>query len=196
MNWSLFLTIFSVIFLAELPDKTAFATLLMSTRGRAKAVFLGVAAAFFVQCLVAIAMGSVVSLLPEKWVHLISGLLFIGFAIQTWRSQKKGAGEEVEEEAKQVDEKISFTKTVFKSFVVIFIAEWGDLTQLATASFAARYQDSLLTVFTASVFALWGVTALAVLLGHFLKHRIHHGLLTKISAGVFFIIGCYFLIEG
>ena len=84
MNWPLFASVFSVIFIAELPDKTALSTLLMATKGRPTAVFLGVALAFLVQCLVAVGFGRLIALLPEAWVHLASGIVFLFFAGQAW----------------------------------------------------------------------------------------------------------------
>jgi Ca2+/H+ antiporter, TMEM165/GDT1 family len=48
---------------------------------------------------------------------------------------------------------------------VVFIAEWGDLTQLATAALQARYREPLV-VFTSATLALWAVSAIAVGLGN------------------------------
>ena len=56
-------------------------------------------------------------------------------------------------------------RTVVTAFAVIFIAEWGDLTQLATAALAARYAAPF-TVFAGATAALWAVAALAAFVGH------------------------------
>jgi putative Ca2+/H+ antiporter (TMEM165/GDT1 family) len=135
MNPSLFLSTFSPIFLAELPDKTAFATLLMSSKGRATAVFAGVALAFLVQSAIAVAMGGLIGLLPARWVHLGTGILFIGFALHSYFFHDKEE-KETEEQINPNPGKGSFLKAAAKAFLVIFIAEWGDLTRLATASIA------------------------------------------------------------
>ncbi len=202
MNWPLFLSVFTFIFIAELPDKTAFATLLMATRSKPVAVFSGVALAFVVQSAIAIVFGGLLSLLPEKWVHIAAGLMFFAFAWHTWFHRDE---EEIEEaqDAETIGEKALtqknlsrqkiFWTTFTKSFMVIFIAEWGDITQLATATLAAKYHHDLLTVFIAATLALWAVTALAVLLGHRLKHIIHIDLLKKVSTFIFIIIGGYFI---
>jgi len=202
INWPLFLSIFSFIFLAELPDKTAFATLLMATRSKPVAVFSGVALAFVVQSAIAIMFGGLLSLLPEKWVHIAAGLMFFGFAWHTWFHRDE---EEVQEtyDAENIDEKLLeqkylserkiFLTTFTKAFTVIFIAEWGDITQLATATLAAKYHHELLTVFVAATLALWAVTVLAIILGHKLKHIVHIDVLKKISTGVFIVIGSYFI---
>ena len=89
MNWQLFSSIYILIFLAELPDKTAFATLLLATKNSAMAVFFGVSLAFLIQTLVAVAFGSVIAFFPEKWVHLASGILFLVFAFMAWRDRNE-----------------------------------------------------------------------------------------------------------
>src|SRR5947199_404940 len=46
-------------------------------------------------------------------------------------------------------------------FLLIFIAEWGDLTQILTANLAARYHDAL-SVGVGATLALWAVAGVAV----------------------------------
>jgi len=191
----LFFSIFCVIFLAELPDKTAFATLLMATRGKPMAIFIGVAVAFLVQTIVALIFGSLFGLLPAAWVHLGAGILFIAFALHTWFFHDKEEAE-AEKNTPIISEKFQFLKATWKSFLVIFIAEWGDLTQLATASLAAKYKDSLWTVFIAAVLALWTVTAIATFVGAKVKHVVHAHVLKKISTAVFMLVGIYFICTG
>ena len=190
MNWPLFASIFSLIFIAELPDKTAFATLLMASKGKPFPIFVGVALAFLVQSIVAVAFGSVIGLFPVRWVHLVAGLLFIGFALYSWFEKEEA---EEEENTESLAGKNRFLPVAWKAFVVIFIAEWGDLTQLATASLSARYHDSLLTVFLAATLSLWSVTALAVIAGNKLGKFMHAQLLKKIGAVLFAAVGCYFI---
>jgi len=192
MDWPLFLSTFSLIFIAELPDKTAFATLLMATRGRPIAVFSGVAGAFLIQSLIAVSFGKVIGLLPERWVHLSAGLLFLVFAAHTWFFHEDEEAD-AEKNTPSIPESMKFSKTAWKAFLVIFIAEWGDLTQLATASLTARYPKSLITIFLAATLALWSVTGIAVLLGRKVKHVIHADHLKKVSTVVFIIVGMYFI---
>src|SRR4051812_37466565 len=73
---TLALTVFALIFPAELPDKTFIATLVLSTRYPPVPVFVGVAAAFVVQTTVAVAAGGLLSLLPERPVHAVTAVLF------------------------------------------------------------------------------------------------------------------------
>lgn len=194
MDINLFAAVFTLIFIAELPDKTAFATFLMATRGRALAIFTGVAFAFVVQSLIAVAGGSLIGLLPEKWVHAGAGLLFIGFAAHTWFFHDKEE-EEAEEHTPQISARVKFWSAAWKSFVVIFIAEWGDMTQLATASLAARYHEHPYTVFFSATLALWAVTAIAVFAGKKAGHAIHINVLKNASAVLFACVGIYFVLS-
>src|SRR5580704_16727445 len=80
-----FVSVFGVICVAELPDKTALTTLVLATRYRALPVFLGAALALTVQSAVAVAAGGLLSLLPPRPVHVGAGVLFLVFAVIMWR---------------------------------------------------------------------------------------------------------------
>ena len=159
MSLSLFATVFGVIFVAELPDKTALATLVLATRHRALPVFLGASLALTVQSVVAVLAGSLLSELPARYVHLGSGMLFLICAVLMWIRKPEG------NEAKEGAGEPGFWRALSTVFAVVFIAEWGDLTQIGTAAFEARYH-AWLTVMIASVVALWCVAALAVFVGN------------------------------
>jgi putative Ca2+/H+ antiporter (TMEM165/GDT1 family) len=155
-------TVFTVIFLLELPDKTALAALLLATRHRPLPVFLGAAAAFVIQSAVAVLAGSLLSLLPREPIRIGAGLLFILMAALLVRRNLRK--EEAEEERAVEQEERRHHRPFVTAFSVVFIAEWGDLTQLATAALQARYQQPVV-VFTAATLALWTVSAIAVMLG-------------------------------
>ncbi len=159
-GWSLFLSVYAVVFFAELPDKTALAALVLATRHRPLPVLVGAGMALTVQSVVAVAAGHLVSLLPARPVHLFAGALFLVSAVLMWRKK-----EESEADVEDRGEGRGFLRAVWPVFVVVFIAEWGDLTQLATAAMAARYHAPFV-VFGAATLALWTVAAIAVLLGH------------------------------
>lgn len=157
-----FLSVFGVIFVAELPDKTALAAVMLATRYRPLPVFLGAALALTAQSVVAVGAGSLISLLPERPVHVGAGILFLVFAVLMWRRKQDGQ----EHAAPGATARgAAFWRSTAAVFGVVFIAEWGDLTQLGTAALAARYAQPL-TVFCAATLALWCVTALAVLVGN------------------------------
>jgi putative Ca2+/H+ antiporter (TMEM165/GDT1 family) len=156
-------TVFVVIFLIELPDKTALAALLLATRHRALPVFIGAAAAFLIQSLVAVIAGSIFALLPRQPVRIGAGVLFLAMAALLIRQNLKKA--EAQEAAEVEREESRHRRPFLTAFMVVFVAEWGDLSQLATAAFQARYQEPLI-VFTAATLALWLVSAIAVVLGN------------------------------
>ncbi len=178
----IFATVFGVIFLAELPDKTAVAALVLATRHKAMPVFLGTALALVVQSVVAVAAGGLISLLPARPVHIGAGILFIVSAYFMWRR------EDEEEEASDEAHPEGFRQAFIKSFVVVFVAEWGDLTQLGTAALAARYRAPL-TVFSAATVALCLVAAIAVFLGNRLSKFIHPRHTQRVAAVVFVLLG-------
>ncbi len=186
LDRALFFSTFALIFLAELPDKTAVAIVILASRHHPYAVFTGVALAFVVQNIVAVLFGSVFSLLPAHIVHMGSGILFLVFALLMWFKREEKEGKT------RLQAQGDFWKIVWTSFVVIFIAEWGDLTQLATATLVAK-THKLLTIFISATLALWTTTALGVWIGHHAKKSLSPPLLQKIAALAFGIVGILLL---
>jgi len=114
-------TVFGLIFLAELPDKTAVASLLLGTRFPARWVFTGVGAAFATHVVLAVAAGSLLTLLPRRPVEAIVGLLFLVGAVLVWREGAEHA--EIEEEAEELVDSAGFGTVAMRGFMIIFIAE-------------------------------------------------------------------------
>jgi putative Ca2+/H+ antiporter (TMEM165/GDT1 family) len=168
MHFSIIAIVFGVIFIAELPDKSMFATLALSLRYRRLYVWLGVAAAFLVHVLIAVIAGHFLTLLPKRWVELVVGLLFIaGAALLLFGKDEDGSAERDEaakasREAKRLSH--SFFKVFGTSFLVVFLGEWGDITQIATANYAAKYHD-IVNVAIGATLGLWTVAALGIVLG-------------------------------
>jgi putative Ca2+/H+ antiporter (TMEM165/GDT1 family) len=189
IDFGLVALVFGPIFLLELPDKTFVATLVLSTRYRPLAVWIGVGAAFGVQCLVAVTAGQAIGYLPDWVVHSVTLAIFCIGAVVLIRSAPSAATEEREQEAEyaeQVDSDGrggSTRRAVVASFLVIFAAEWGDLSQLFTASFASRHGHPL-SVFIGSWLALLAVSGLAALAGRWLVRRMPLSLLHYIGAAV------------
>jgi putative Ca2+/H+ antiporter (TMEM165/GDT1 family) len=173
-------TTFALIFPAELPDKTFVATLVLATRFRHLWVWLGVAAAFFVQVLIAVTAGGLLALAPQR---LVLAITFALFAIGAFVMIKGGLSSRAEEMAEEADEEAEIStkaeaqnptsrgRIFVVSFVILFTAEWGDLSQLLTAGLAAR-TDEPLSVFIGSWSALLVVSALAVVVGSWLRTRV------------------------
>ncbi|MFF8727597.1 TMEM165/GDT1 family protein [Streptomyces sp. NPDC015171] len=180
--------VFGVIFLAELPDKTALAGLVLGTRYRASYVFAGVAAAFLLHVVLAVAAGSVLTLLPQQIVHALTGVLFLGGAA-VLLLKKAEAEEEVKKPADQ-----SFWKVAGTGFMLILVAEFGDLTQIMTANLAARYDDPI-SVGLGAVLGLWAVAGLGIVGGKALMKRVPLRLITQIAALLMLGLGVWSLWE-
>lgn len=187
---ALFASTYGLVFLSELPDKTALATMVMASRRHPVAVFAGVTAAFLVQSVVAVVLGGALSFLPRVWVRAGAGLLFLFFAWKLWT-------QEGEEEIADVDGRRagSFWRTASTAFLVIFLAEWGDMSQLTTAALAAE-KGRPLTVFLGAVSALASVTAIATAVGHNLKTRLHPEKVRRLAAVLFAVVGVLILARG
>ncbi|MFF6977222.1 TMEM165/GDT1 family protein [Streptomyces sp. NPDC008343] len=180
--------VFGVVFLAELPDKTALAGLVLGTRYRASYVFAGVAAAFAVHVALAVAAGSVLTLLPQQLVQALTGVLFLGGAAVLLMKK-----DEDETEVRKPENQ-SFWKVSGAGFMLILVAEFGDLTQIMTANLAARYDDPL-SVGIGAVLALWSVAAIGIVGGKALMRRVPLKLITKVAALLMLGLGLWSLGE-
>lgn len=186
MDLTVAATAFGLIFPVELPDKTFIATLVLATRYRALPVWLGVAGAFLVQCLVAVTAGGLLSLLPKVVVVSVAAVLFALGAVVLWRGARNANEQEAAEEdalREQTRRDLQGWRVVATSFGVLFLAEWGDLSQLLTAGLAARSGDPVST-FVGSWLALVTVAGLAIVLGRTLLRFLSLGLIRRIGAGV------------
>jgi putative Ca2+/H+ antiporter (TMEM165/GDT1 family) len=184
MSLAVAATVFAVIFPAELPDKTALASLVLGSRYRPSYVFVGVAGAFAVHVGLAIAAGSLLALLPHKPVEIIVAVLFAaGAAVLLRGRHAEGADEHVELHGRQP----GFRRVAWTGFVVVLVAEFGDLTQIATASLAARFPDPV-SVGIGSVLALWAVAGLAIAGGRRLLKIIPLTWITRIAAAIMLVM--------
>jgi putative Ca2+/H+ antiporter (TMEM165/GDT1 family) len=196
-----FLTAALVAFVAivpvELPDKTFVATLVLSTRYRPLPVYLGVLAAFGVQCLIAVLAGTLISQLPRRPVEFVAAALFAIGAVVLVRGARQGetSEEEAEQEyaGKLTDPRPGWRAAV-ASFLVLFTAEWGDLSQLLTAGLVASGRPAV-PVFVGSWLGLAVVSGVAILLGRWLLKRVKLSLVRYVAAVVCAILATLTLIE-
>ncbi|HEX8093871.1 TMEM165/GDT1 family protein [Jatrophihabitans sp.] len=180
---AVFAIAFAAIVLVELPDKTMVATLVLSTRYRRRPVLAGAAAAFAVQCVVAVTAGGLLHLLPHRVLEATVALLFAVGAVLLFRESV--ATEEEQLQAGMPAETALSDRRIFGiSFGVLFAAEWGDASQLATAGLVARYGQPLATGLGAFL-ALVGVAALAVLIGKAILRRVPLQLVHRVAAVAF-----------
>jgi putative Ca2+/H+ antiporter (TMEM165/GDT1 family) len=157
VNFAVAAAVFPVILLGELPDKTMFASLMLAARGRPLSVWVGAAAAFTVHVAIAVAAGRLLALAPRRPVDAVVAALFVGGAIYALRA---GPEEEQRAAAEELDQLRSRRRVVLTAFLVIFLAEWGDLTQVLIADLAARYRDPI-AVAVGALAALWVTAGLA-----------------------------------
>ena len=180
-----FAVTFSAIFLAELPDKTMFATLLLSTKFRRRfPVWCGVSLGYATHMILAVVFGSALSHLPKTPIHIIAGVMFFFGGVMTWRA----IGDNEESESKSWSVAKSNMAVMWTAFSVILVAEFGDLTQLATAGFAARFNDPI-AVGLGSIMALSSISGLAVLAGARIHKHLPLHTIQRVAAILFIAIG-------
>ncbi len=180
MNPAIALICFPVIFLGELPDKTMFANLVMATNGRPFRVWLGAAGAFVVHAAIAVTVGvALFHLVPHQAVDgIVAGLFLLGAAYAWWQATRGDEGA-----TRKIDGQVPRRGVTLTAFLVIFVAEWGDLTQILTANLAVRYHAPL-SVAVGSVAALWCVAGLAVAGGRVLLRRLTVATIRRVTAVV------------
>jgi Ca2+/H+ antiporter, TMEM165/GDT1 family len=162
MSLTAAVTTFVTVLPAELPDKTVLACLIMSSRYRPGFVYAGAAAAFATQVALAVAAGGALSLLPHRWVQGAAAVAFLIGAVLLWRQRQET--DDTDDEAGRDGARDGFWPVATTSFAVVFLAEFGDLTQFLTVSLAARFRDPL-SVGAGAVLALWVAAGAAVLVG-------------------------------
>jgi putative Ca2+/H+ antiporter (TMEM165/GDT1 family) len=188
-------TVFALIFVGELPDKTAVAGLVLGTRFPWRWVFTGMAAAFLAHVVIAVAAGSLLTLLPRRPVEAVVAALFLLGAALVWREGMDDEEEVVvEEEIQAVPESAGFWKVASLGFGVIFVAEWGDLTQILTANLAAKYHNPI-SVGIGAVLGLWAVGLLAILGGKTLLKVLPIKWITRVAALVMLTLGIYSIVN-
>ncbi len=183
---------FATVFPAELPDKTMIATIVLVARFRRPAwVWLGAVAAFTVHVVVAVAAGSAIGLLPAVAVKVGVAALFLVGAVLLFRAAREQPDDEVDDGPAAV---ASPWATVAGSFGLIIVAEWGDLTQLATASLAARSGQPVSTGLGALA-ALAAVAAIAATFGRQLIARVPIQRVSYAGAAVFATLAVWTLVD-
>ena len=180
---------FAITFLAELPDKSMFASLVLGTRHRAPWVWTGAAAAFAVHMAIAVTAGQLLALLPHRAVEAIVAVLFVAGGIYLWVTCNRPRGSEGSDAEPKGGRSASFWRVFATSFTVVFLAEWGDITQLTAANLAAKYNPVL--VFVGATLGLWAVAATAVSVGAKSLSLIPMAWVNRIAGTILLVLGCY-----
>jgi len=177
---------FATVFVAELPDKTMLATIVLSARFRRPLpVWIGAASALTTQMAIAATAGQLLSLLPGRLVSAVVAVLFATGAVVLWRSADDRGSEAVTAAAGAAPA-LCWWRVSATVFGVVFLAEWGDLTQLATASLAS--QRHAVSVFVGAAAAMLTVTGIGVIAGRALLRVLPEHLLRRIAAGIFAVL--------
>jgi len=158
--------VFGLVLLAELPDKTMIATLIMGSRFRPVLVWLGAVAAFAVHAAIAVTAGRLLQLLPHRWVQGISAGLFAAGALYLLLVSERSE-EQLGKRRTDSARGAGGLRTVATAFAVIFVGEFGDLTQILTANLTARLHHPV-AVFVGAFSALAVVSAIAAFSGRIL----------------------------
>ena len=186
MNLTAAVATFLAVLPAELPDKTVLACLILSSRYRPGFVFTGAAAAFAAQVVLAVAAGGLISLLPHHVVEALAAAAFAVGAVLLWRHGGDD-GDDADEDVGRDGVRDGFWPVAALSFAVIFLAEFGDLTQFMTVSLAARYHDPL-AVGIGATLALWVAAGAAIVVGWRLLKVIPVKWLTRGAAIIMLIL--------
>jgi putative Ca2+/H+ antiporter (TMEM165/GDT1 family) len=170
--------------LAEMGDKTQISILLLSSRTRDYLrLLLGVLLAFAIVDGAAILFGAwAAQLMPMGFLKLLSGIIFVAFGVLILKADQ--------EEEKDV---APYSNAFLSGFTLIFVSEWGDKTQIASAIFAAEY--SPWAVFLGTMTALAALSILAIYLGRYFGERLNRRLISRVAGAVFILIGLSFLLS-
>lgn len=189
MHLSVIFSVFPIIFLGELPDKTMFASLILATKGRPSAVWFGATVAFVVHVAIAVSVGvAIFHLLSPHTVDAVVAAMFIIGAALAIREAKDEEEHEAEEQELAIEEARTHRQTFVTAFVVIFLAEWGDLTQVLTANLAAKYHSPF-SVGLGAILALMCVAAIAVVGGKSLMRWVNPRTIRIVTAAVLLALG-------
>lgn len=199
-----FLSSFAMIIVSELGDKTFFIAAILAMRKDRRAVFIGAAGALAVMTLLSAGIGVVLpAILPPQYTHWAATLLFVFFGIRLLHeayslfSSGQGAGpsdelEEVEQSLKKDGTKSS--STAMQAFMLTFLAEWGDRSQIATIALAAARSPVGVTL--GGVVGHSCCTGLAVLGGRVLASRISERAIVGCGGVLFLLFAIHGFVTG
>jgi Ca2+/H+ antiporter, TMEM165/GDT1 family len=179
VSLSVIATVFGLIAIAELPDKTMIATLVMGSRSRPLFVWLGASAAFAIHVTVAVAAGRLLELLPHRTLEIVVTILFFAGAVYLLVVPEKSEEHRGELEAERDTGAAGF-KVVLTAFTVILVGEIGDLTQLLTVNLVARYHQPY-SVFVGALAGLLTISALGAFGGRALLRVLSLSLIRRIG---------------
>jgi len=186
------LWIFGLMFVLELPDKTMFATVIMASRARARNVVIGATTAFTVHMGIAVGAGGLLKLLHPTPKGIIMAILFLGGAAYLLFVPEKEEEEEGTREGQEEDAGTTW-REIAGAFSVIFIGEFGDLTQIQAANLAAKHNWAL--VFIPSTLALALIAVIGAYGGMWITSRLPLVWIRRGGGLIFAGLGIYTIID-
>jgi putative Ca2+/H+ antiporter (TMEM165/GDT1 family) len=177
-------TAFAVVFLAELGDKTQLVALTLAAQHKAARVLVALVAAIAVLQTLSVTVGALLSrALPDRAIAVAAGVLFLGFAVWTWRGRHDA----------EDDEGAAGRAGLLGAATAFFLAELGDKTMLTTAGLAADH--GAVPVWIGSFAAMTASTVLAVVVGRGLTTKVSPVVLKSIGAAAFAAVGVATLVS-
>jgi putative Ca2+/H+ antiporter (TMEM165/GDT1 family) len=191
---------FTAITLAELGDKTFFMALILAARHRPRWVFIGAFAALACVTVISLALGfGLRELLPKGLLPWLAAALFLGFGGKLLLDAEAMGDDQARDEAEAAEEAVNAAETLHpivegwavirEAFVLVFIAELGDRTQVTTIVLAAAPAFSVLGLLAGGLLGHGLVTGLAVGAGRWIGTRVQERLLYRLSGGLFLVFG-------
>jgi len=170
-----------VVGLAELGDKTQLSTLLLASKTEKHLhLFLGVILAFLIVDGIAILAGEwITHIAPKSLIKILSGVVFIIFGLLMLRNKRE-----------EIKSNYYFENPFYSGFILIFVSEWGDKTQIAAGLFATKYSG--LMVLTGVIIALSLLSIIAIYSGKFISDKVDSKILAKIAGISFILMGVAF----
>ncbi len=173
---------FITILVAEFLDKSQLSVLVLATKTKRHiALFFGVLLAFIIVDGAAILFGSfLTSLVPQHILRYIAGGLFILFGVLSLRDANSEDGKTPK-----------LSNPFVTGFAMVFLSEWGDKTQLASALFATRYDPIFVFIGITVALALLSIAAISI--SKVLLRYVHVKKIHLISGCLFILLGILFL---
>ena len=183
--------VFGTVFVAELPDNSGLASLVLGTRYRAGGVIAGAFAAFAVHVVLAVTCGSLLALLPHRIVQIAVAVVFLAGAVVLLRVDDD---DDDDDEIRLKAGATGFWAVAATSFGVILLAELGDLSDIVIANLAARYHNPV-AVGIGSVLALWAVVVVAIVGGRGLQRILPLRWIARLAALLMIVMAGFTLVE-
>lgn len=184
--WAAFWLSFGVVFVAELGDKSQLMALTFATKYRPALVMTGIVAATVLINAISVGVGYGLGLaLPTRWISLVAGLLFLGFALWTLRGE--------DEEDDEVLSRVGSGPVVMTVGSAFLLAELGDKTMLATITLAS--QNGWAGTWLGATLGMVAAAALAITVGRQLGKRLPVRAVRYVAAALFAGFGVWLLVE-